>query len=61
MKRIFIILMLFVIAFVFSCNSKPEQTKSEKQMIDEMNKSMQETSNDLSIDTTSTDSTLLKK
>jgi len=52
--------MLFVTLFVFSCSSSPEQKETEKQIIDEMNKSMQESANDLSIDTTSTDSTLLK-
>lgn len=57
MKTLFL---LFVIAFSYACNSTSEQKETEKQMIDEMNKSMQESANDLSIDTTSTDSTLLK-
>lgn len=60
MKTLSIILVLFVTLFVFSCSTPTEQKETEKQMIDEMNKSMQESANDLSIDTTSTDSTLLK-
>ncbi|OFX32394.1 MAG: hypothetical protein A2X08_00770 [Bacteroidetes bacterium GWA2_32_17] len=60
MKKLYFLLMLFVTLFVFSCSSSPEQKETEKQIIDEMNKSMQESANDLSIDTTSTDSTLLK-
>ncbi len=59
MKTISILFVLFVMLFVYSCSSTPEQSETEKQIIDEMNKSMQETSNDMSIDTTS-DSTLLK-
>ncbi|NCO53970.1 MAG: hypothetical protein COS14_04390 [Bacteroidetes bacterium CG02_land_8_20_14_3_00_31_25] len=60
MKKLYFLLMLFVTLFAFSCSYTPEQKETEKQMLNEMNKSMQESANDLSIDTTSTDSTLLK-
>jgi hypothetical protein len=53
-------MLMFFGYVLISCTSQEEQAKTEKQILDEMNKSMQETSTDMSIDTTSTDSTLLK-
>ncbi|MBI5540135.1 MAG: hypothetical protein HY951_08770 [Bacteroidia bacterium] len=62
MKKIAVIFtMLLFAGFVFvSCNSQEEQAKTEKQILEEMNKSLQEMSTDMSLDTTSIDSTLLK-
>jgi len=60
MKSIIFIILLFVVTICFSCNSNSEQKQTEKQLIDEMNKSMEESSNDMSIDTSATDSTILK-
>jgi len=60
-KASFIFSLLFLFGLTFSsCNTAEEKAKSEQQMLDELNKAMQKTSNDMSIDTTNTDSTILK-
>jgi outer membrane lipoprotein-sorting protein len=62
MKKIAIVfILLFISGLTFiACTSQEEQAQTEKQILDEMNKSMQDMSTDMSIDTATTDSALLK-
>ena len=62
MKKIvlFFSMLMFFGFTLISCTSQEEQKQTEKQILDEMNKSMQDMSTDMSIDTASTDSALLK-
>ena len=62
MKKITVIfsLLIFIGFSIMSCTSQEEQAKTEKQILEEMNKTMQDTSVGMSIDTSSAEPAMLK-